>query len=64
MINFGLRLPLLQQSAEIIGMNRRLPSRTMRFFSGQTCIVTPLLIYEIQGTIGKTGPREHGHIVN
>ena len=63
-IKFGRRLPLLQQSGEIIGMNRCLPSRTMRFFSGQTCMATPLLIYEIYGTIGMTGPRKRGHIDN
>jgi hypothetical protein len=54
----------LQQSGEIIGMNRCLPSGAARFFSGQTGVLTPLLIYEIHGTIGITGPRKHRHIVS
>lgn len=58
------RLPFLHQNGEILGMNRGLPSPTVRLIRGETRVVMPSLINEIYATVRMTRPCQRGNSVD
>jgi hypothetical protein len=44
-------------------MNHGLPSAAVRLLSGQACVLTPSLIYEIYGPVRMTGPGKRSNSV-